>query len=145
MSSNGAETPKQASPYRPRHQITRSITELSSPIRLGRHHHTHHRRDRSRDERVPVLQSAAPVLQAPPRSSLDFTKSEGVTPNLSRNPSRRASLLIPSADDDVGTSTTNLQPVKKISSDELLRLEREKAAARTSYVLPDRCLHDDFT
>lgn len=140
MSGNGAETPKQASPYRPRHQISRSITELSSPIRLGRHHHAHHRRDRSRDERVPVPQSAAPVLQAPPRSSLDYTRSEYVTPNLSRNPSRRASVLIPSADDDAATSTTNLPAFKKVSSDELLHLEREKAVARTSGL--KKCLVD---
>lgn len=140
MATNGADSQKQGPPDRPRHQITRSISEISSPIRL--HRHTQHRpRSRDRDDKTAVPQSATPALQG--RASLDAARSEGVTPNLSPNPSRRASVLI--ASEDNATPPTSLaQPVKRLTKEEELQLERERAAARATYVTPSRiCTRED--
>ncbi|OHE98880.1 hypothetical protein CORC01_05776 [Colletotrichum orchidophilum] len=91
---------------RPRHQITRSITEFSPPLRMHRHRHSHHhhptqhalhlnaqsRKDRDRllllDERA----SGPGGLGG--RSSLDMTRSEYVTPSRSPDSSRRTSALV---------------------------------------------------
>src|SRR5690242_9309853 len=112
MSLNDRDVQKQSSAHRSRHQITRSISELSGPIRLHRHHH-HQTRDRD----APL--SGAPTLQG--RISLDGVKLEGMTPNMSPNSSRRPSIR--SSEDVVILS----QPVKKRSKEEELAAERERA------------------
>ncbi|KAK1985354.1 hypothetical protein LZ30DRAFT_708738 [Colletotrichum cereale] len=90
---------------RPRHQITRSITEFSPPLRMHRHRHSHHhhptqhaqhlnaqsRRDR---DRLLLLDERAPGPGAGGRSSLDMTRSEHVTPSRSPDSSRRTSALV---------------------------------------------------
>ncbi|KAK1690687.1 hypothetical protein BDP55DRAFT_627389 [Colletotrichum godetiae] len=94
---------------RPRHQITRSITEFSPPLRMHRHRHSHHhhptqhalhlnaqsRKDRDRllllDERSP---GGAAGVGLGGRSSLDMTRSEYVTPSRSPDSSRRTSALV---------------------------------------------------
>ncbi|KAJ9157866.1 hypothetical protein NKR23_g482 [Pleurostoma richardsiae] len=134
MSGNGVESPKQpTSPYRPRHQITRSISEISSPVRLGRHHNygnqsSQQRKDRDNDDKAAFPQSAASVLLAPvsatARTSLDVPRSEAITPNFTPSQSRRESILISSLDDPTLPS--------KPLSDEELRLEKEKAMGRAA-------------
>ena len=145
MSSHGAASPRSPPFHRPRHQISRSISELSSPIRLHRHEHPNQaRRDRERDDRTPVPQSAVPLLQAmePPLVS----KSEGVTPNLSPNQSRRASILAAS-DSDVGLGAAvaaNQAVARKMTREEQLRLEQQKADARTMSGSPLLFLYTSF-
>jgi hypothetical protein len=99
MSQNGGDASKASPPGRPRHQIKRSISEISSPIRLHRHH-SHRaaaRETTERDLRTSAPQSAIPVVQG--RRSLEWSRSEGVTPNLTPSASRRTSLLYASADE----------------------------------------------
>ncbi|WDK14165.1 hypothetical protein CGRA01v4_05446 [Colletotrichum graminicola] len=90
---------------RPRHQITRSITEFSPPLRMHRHRHSHHhhptqhalhlnvqsRRDR---DRLLLLDERAPGPGAGGRSSLDMPRSEHVTPSRTPDSSRRTSALV---------------------------------------------------
>ncbi|GKT42151.1 uncharacterized protein ColSpa_02332 [Colletotrichum spaethianum] len=90
---------------RPRHQITRSITEISPTLRMHRHRHSHHhhptqhalhlnaqsRRDR---DRLLLLDERTPGPGAGGRSSLDMTRSEHVTPSRSPDSSRRTSALV---------------------------------------------------
>lgn len=97
MSRNGGDASKASSPGRPRHQITRSISEISSPTRLHRHHSHRATREAERDARTPAPQSTIPGVQA--RRSFEWSRSEGVTPNLSPNASRRTSILYASADE----------------------------------------------
>ncbi|KAH8885229.1 hypothetical protein GQ53DRAFT_599018, partial [Thozetella sp. PMI_491] len=123
-----------------RHQLTRSISELSSPIRLHRHNSNRRakEKDKDRDDRIPVPQ---PVEKG--RLSLDGgTRSEAITPNLSPNPSRRASIMI-SASEDMASAlppASGLVPGKLpapapappvMREDELLR-ERQNAETRES-------------
>lgn len=142
----GAAT-KASSPNRARHQIHRSITELTSPVRMGKHnqhhihtsHHHHHRmshhkRDRSRDDsdEISIPLSAAPVLQYQPRGSLEVPRSEGVTPAaLSANPSRAGSILIPPGKDNAG-GLRGLPAGE--DKDEALRRAKDKTVTRTRYV-----------
>lgn len=141
-----AAAPKASSPKRSRHQIHRSITEITSPVRLGKHHqhhiHTshhhprmsHHRRDRSRDgsDDISIPLSAAPVLQLPPRGSVEVPRSEGWTPAVpSANPSRAGSILIPSGRENAG----GLRGVPAgEDEDEILRRAKDKTTARTRCV-----------
>ncbi|KAK4230593.1 hypothetical protein QBC38DRAFT_515888 [Podospora fimiseda] len=98
MSQNGAEASKSPSAGRPRHQITRSISEISSPIsRLHRHNSNRVLKDRERETLSPVVQSTVPGPQG--RRSFEVPRFEGVTPNGSPNGSRRTSILYNSADD----------------------------------------------
>ncbi|KAM7224318.1 hypothetical protein V8F06_000099 [Rhypophila decipiens] len=95
MSHIGFEPAKgPSSPQRSRHQITRSISELSSPIRLHRHHSNRAAKDKDRDALSLVAQTPAPSNSAQIRKSLDGPPSGAVTPNLSPNPSRRTSILV---------------------------------------------------
>jgi len=126
MSSNDHDAHKQSSAHRSRHQIARSITELSGPIRFHHRHHQHHQHQ-PRDRDVPL--SVAPILQG--RLSLDGVRSESGTPSMSPNPSRRPS--IKSNDDAVIPPASWNQPVKRISREEELNAERDKVAARTTY------------
>ncbi|EGU79336.1 hypothetical protein FOQG_00273 [Fusarium oxysporum f. sp. raphani 54005] len=82
-----------------RHQLKRSITELASPVKLGRREKKE--RDRYNEDRAvhahhisishPV--SANPQYQG--RASVDImTRSEGVTPYMSPDQSRRPSLML---------------------------------------------------
>ncbi|KAI7775274.1 hypothetical protein LA080_007074 [Diaporthe eres] len=155
-----AAAPKASSPNRARHQLHRSITELTSPVRLGKnhqhhihtsphHHHrmSHHRRDRSRDDSddISIPLSAAPVLQLPPRGSLEVSRVEGWTPAAtSANPSRAGSILIQSGRDNAGGRGL---PAGE-DEDEALRRARDRTGARTRYVatihdLLPPLLHDD--
>ncbi|KAK3310182.1 uncharacterized protein B0T15DRAFT_27907 [Chaetomium strumarium] len=116
MSQNVGDASKVSSPGRPRHQITRSISEISSPIRLHR----------ERETRTPVAQSALSAVQG--RRSYEWSRSETVTPNLSPNASRRTSILYASADEAMPTT----KPPKDSGLANGLAKEQQKAAARES-------------
>lgn len=141
---------KPPSPTRARHQLQRSITEIASPVRLGKHHH-HHRHNHHtphaphrhstrqkkysiRDDRnMSVPQSAAPVLQLP-RVSLDAPRAEGVNPrNISPTPSPRGSLFFNAPGSEIAGGLSALAPGE--SREEALRREKERAEARTACVV----------
>ncbi|KAK3341404.1 hypothetical protein B0T25DRAFT_341036 [Lasiosphaeria hispida] len=136
MAHNGVEGPKETPPHRTRHQITRSISELSSPIRLHRHHSHRAVKERERDGLSPAPQAAIPMTQT--RMSLDGSRSDGVTPNLSPNASRRTSILIAPTDEPSATvsSTTTPAPpnllTSKVPTEDDIARERQKAAVRES-------------
>lgn len=137
MSQNGAEGgSKETPPHRARHQISRSISELSSPIRLHRHHSHHHtakdkEKERERDARSPA--PPPPLAMAQGRLSLDGSRSDGVAP--SPEPSRRTSILVNTDDVYVamgGASAPQGPAAAKVLSEEVLWQERQRAAARES-------------
>ncbi|KAI1466794.1 uncharacterized protein F4812DRAFT_451717 [Daldinia caldariorum] len=114
-------------PQRPRHQIRRSITELSSPIKLPRYHHLHHqRKDRDNDDNNP--QSANPMHLHLPRGSFELPRSEGTTPCANSETTLKFSMLNPSSDDATrSTKHTALVP-NAVTEDELAHEEKEKVA-----------------
>jgi len=151
--SNGAEQKSAAASHlRPRHQISRSISELS-PIHLHRHNHSghhsssHSRREKperagERDDQIYHSRSAGSAVIFQPRTSLEVPRWEGtdsLTPGTpSPDQSRRTSALIASGDEQMGHaqeagSGTTLY-TRKLSRDEEVQEERRKAAVRTRYV-----------
>jgi len=113
MAHIGPEQSKGASsPHRPRHQISRSISELSSPIRLHRHHSHRAPKERDRDVLSPVAQTTAPA-NTQGRLSFDGPPSAVATPNLSPNPSRRTSILFASTGE---SNNTNTHPLASMGS-----------------------------
>jgi hypothetical protein len=158
--TNGAE-PKASSSLRPKHQISRSISELS-PMHLHRHHHTSHngshsRRDKQeraseRDDQIHHTRSAGASAVLQPRTSLEVPRWEGAdTPStVTPDESRRTSALIASGDEQMGStfeagtsvggSGTTLY-TRKLSRDEELQEERRKAAARARFVSLMSSLH----
>ncbi|KAJ3954143.1 hypothetical protein N0V92_009357 [Colletotrichum tropicale] len=136
---------------RPRHQITRSITEFSPPLKMHRHRHSHHhhptpqphhhsrRRDNSSkflfpDERSPGL-SAADRSLVLGRSSLDMTRSEFATPSRSPDSSRRTSALVGPMLGG-GENSLNVSPPrgkgKKANTATSLVVEKERTANRVT-------------
>ncbi|KAI1500083.1 hypothetical protein F5X99DRAFT_387597 [Biscogniauxia marginata] len=111
------------SPQRPRHQIKRSASELSSPIKLPRHHHLHRRRERDRDDRSSL--PANPVINLP-RGSLDLPRSEGVTPGATTDTSRRTDMFLPGAEDaaNYAGASTAQQPSR--SKEEQVQSQRQR-------------------
>lgn len=128
MSQNGGDASKASSPGRPRHQIKRSISEISSPIRLHRHHSHRAARETERDSRTPAPQSAIPVVQG--SRSFEWSRSEGVTPIHTPSASRRTSLLYASADEVMPAITK--AALKDNGPVNGLAKEQQKAAARES-------------
>ncbi|KAF5875989.1 uncharacterized protein Bfra_002385 [Botrytis fragariae] len=93
MSSNG-DGSKYVSPNKSRHQVTRSVSEVSSPPlkpHRSHHHHQHHHHPHihRRDKDEKSSQSTLQRVLSPSGES----KSEGVSPDGSRNGSRRPSIL----------------------------------------------------
>ncbi|KAK0658933.1 hypothetical protein QBC41DRAFT_237661 [Cercophora samala] len=138
MSQYGLDTSKASSPGRSRHQITRSISEISSPIRLHRHHSHRVIRERERDALSPITQSAVSLQRSSPQP-FEVSKSAGGTPNISPNPSRRPSVLYASADEGMPAShaptlvsTSTPASIKKPSAEIDFVKEQQKAALRNS-------------
>ncbi len=136
MSQNGGDASKASSPGRPRHQITRSISELkatkvSSPMRLRRYQSQRVAPEtEQQDSRAPAPQSAIPLGQGKP--SFEWSRSEGVTPNHTPSASRRTSVLYASADEA-------MPPTKAPRDNGLantLVKEQRKAVARERLVRP---------
>ncbi|POR32659.1 Uncharacterized protein TPAR_07162 [Tolypocladium paradoxum] len=126
--SNLVDLPKPARSTSPggRHQVKRSLTEFTSPVKLHRHHHLHthqlqhrHHRDHDDDDDTgPPTAYTLPLI----RHSLDMPRSEATTPLLRLDQSRGAS--VPVSMDDDGKHET------KESREARLRLEQEKASIR---------------
>ncbi|OTB06634.1 hypothetical protein M426DRAFT_318689 [Hypoxylon sp. CI-4A] len=117
------------SPSRPRHQVRRSITELSSPIKLPRHHHLHHlhqRRDRDNDEPTPM--SASTLLQLP-RGSFELPRSEGTTPYAKSESGLRISMMSPVSEDGL-QNIGSVTPQPPRSQEEILREQKDNAVSR---------------
>ena len=132
-----------------RHQLKRSISELTSPGRLYRNpvtslqlnlqdgssrsarqqqpqqqqqqHHLH-RKDRAYDKRASVQSTSAVVSRM--RHSLEIPRSNGITPLVSPVQSRRASIFLQGDEDASGEASEQVQ-----------RHERENASQRAEYVL----------
>ena len=139
-----ADGSKPTPPPRPRHQLTRSISELSSPIRLHRHHSNRptKEKDKDTDTRPPMAQS---TLMPNPRVSLDRIRSEGMSPSHTPDTSRRASIMAPANEDSPAAlggspSATAIAkmgtppPIPPAMREELLRRERQNAEAREQFV-----------
>ncbi|KAM0434565.1 hypothetical protein ACHAPT_003661 [Fusarium lateritium] len=86
-----------------RHQLKRSITELTSPVKLSRRKEKERERDRDRyhDDRAPhshYISISHPVSVSPyyqSRASVEIMpRSEGVTPMISPDQSRRPSVML---------------------------------------------------
>ncbi|KAK0657223.1 hypothetical protein B0T16DRAFT_55403 [Cercophora newfieldiana] len=145
MSRDGVEGSRETPSHRARHQISRSISELSSPIRLHRHH-SHHRtakekdKESERDARSPAPPTRAPMPQG------DGSRSDGLTP--SPEPSRRTSILL-AADDAqavmAGTSTASGPSAARAQLEDVLSKERQKAAARESGLKKSLAELEDFS
>ena len=103
-----------------RHQIKRSITEFAAPVKLSRH-----RKDRYHDERGPKVPGAN--LQHQTRFSLDTPRSEGMTPKMSPDQSRRPSVMLQREEEN---RTALIQAELKANLEEKLRVEQDKASSR---------------
>ncbi|KAK3900929.1 hypothetical protein C8A05DRAFT_16820 [Staphylotrichum tortipilum] len=130
MSQNGGDAPKASSPAgRPRHQIKRSISEISGPIRLHRHQSHRLVRDTERDTRSPAPQSAA-AQGAQSERSFEWSRSAGVTPNLTPSASRRTSILYASADEVIPPPTKTSEDSAAVVTNGLaMEQQQQKAAA----------------
>ncbi|QSZ34491.1 hypothetical protein DSL72_006085 [Monilinia vaccinii-corymbosi] len=131
MSSNG-DGSKYVSPNKPRHQVTRSVSETSSsPLKSHRsqnhHHHHHHPHIHRRDKDEKSSQS---TLQKALSPSVDVSRSEGVSSNESRNGSRRPSIFGSTVDDFDLLKNNERRPLREGE----LEAEKEKGAIMAKFV-----------
>lgn len=126
--ANANEPPVHPSPPRPggRHQIKRSLTELTGPVKLKsghharhsvQHNHPPHRRDRYNDDKE--LQTAHPGTT---RRSLDMPRSDALS--HSRRPSAMGL-----RDEDVSRVNSNQLSIKA-NKDDKLRKELDRTDSR---------------
>ncbi|KAI0486448.1 hypothetical protein F4859DRAFT_470399 [Xylaria cf. heliscus] len=110
------------SPNRPNHQLRRSITEQSPPFRQSLVHQYLHRKDRERDDRLPL--SAGPHL----RGSLELSRAGFLTPGgiADMGMISRTEDDVPNGD-EAGTNSQRLP-----HDQEMAREQKEKAAAATA-------------
>ncbi|KAF7549561.1 hypothetical protein G7Z17_g6308 [Cylindrodendrum hubeiense] len=108
-----------------RHQLKRSITELASPVKLSRQQRKD--RDRQHDDRPPHPVSANPFLWS--RTSVDMPRSEGVTPIISPDQSRRPSIML-QREEEIRAPNPAPPPEPKVNKEERLREEREKTSSQ---------------
>ncbi|KAL6403621.1 hypothetical protein AUP68_12979 [Ilyonectria robusta] len=109
-----------------RHQLKRSITELASPVKLSRQQRKD--RDRHNDDRPPHAVSANPLLWS--RTSVDMPRSEGVTPIISPDQSRRPSIMLQREEENRTSNPLPPPPEPKVNKEERLREEREKTSSQ---------------
>ncbi|KAI5465936.1 hypothetical protein BGZ63DRAFT_400370 [Mariannaea sp. PMI_226] len=117
-----------------RHQLKRSITELASPGKLSRQN----RRDR--DQRLNDDRPSAPPMTANPfiwsRTSVDMPRSEGITPIISPDQSRRPSIMLQREEDlrppnlIVAAPLPPPPPDYGIKKEERLAEEQEKSTSQ---------------
>ncbi|KAI0021449.1 hypothetical protein F4780DRAFT_770164 [Xylariomycetidae sp. FL0641] len=116
VNHEGSEPVKTTTPKRPRHQVRRSISETSPPVKRSLHHHLHHHHlhhhHSQRKDRAPL--SAAPI----PRGSLEMPRSEGVTPAPLADASQRLDMFLPKNDEAAGNARVAATlPVPTIPND----------------------------
>ncbi|KAI9647597.1 hypothetical protein NHQ30_003982 [Ciborinia camelliae] len=128
MSSNG-DGSKYVSQNKSRHQATRSLSEASSPPLKPRrshhyHHHPHiHRRDKDDKSSQSTLQKAL-------NSSGEVSRSEEVSPDESRNGSRRPSILGSTVDGFDLSRNNERRPLREGE----LEAEKERGAKMATFV-----------
>ncbi|KAE9373123.1 hypothetical protein N431DRAFT_406448 [Stipitochalara longipes BDJ] len=113
---SSAKPSNPTSPTRPKHLTTRSISEVHH-----KHHHPHLHHHRRKEEPQSVHQSQ------PALGSYDGTssRSEGFTPNQSRDVSRRGSMLVVDIPEGNGKE-------KRVVKEGEVREEREKGILRAA-------------
>ncbi|KAG9231172.1 hypothetical protein BJ875DRAFT_487251 [Amylocarpus encephaloides] len=112
-----------------RHQITRSISEVSPFPKLHRPHHHHHRHshtNRHLKESEDVPQSTGPALQL--NGDIAVAMTHDTTPNDSRDASRRTSAL------GMGWEDVQREREKRVVKEGEVEEEREKGAQRATQV-----------
>ncbi|KAI0442249.1 hypothetical protein F4803DRAFT_519930 [Xylaria telfairii] len=109
------------SPNRPNHQLRRSITEHSPPFRQSRVHQYLHRKDRERDDRLPL--SAGPPL----RRSLELSRAGPLTPGGIADLG-----MVSKAGDDVSNAEEAGTNPRLPHNPEIAREQKEKAAMATA-------------
>ena len=112
---------------RPKHQSNRSITEASFPKLDRPHHHHPHIHRHPKDAKAKETQSAHPNLQSNTWGSIDGIKSEGVTPAMSRNQSRQASIL-----GMAGEIEGSVRDERRIVREGELESEKERSVLRVT-------------
>ncbi|KAI0430242.1 hypothetical protein F5Y09DRAFT_308251 [Xylaria sp. FL1042] len=104
---------------RPNHQLRRSITEQSPPFRPSRVHQYLHRKDRERDDRLPL--SAGPSG----RGSLEFSRAEAATP-------AHTGMAFSRGDDVHNASEAGTNSQTLLSNNETAQERKERAVATTA-------------
>ncbi len=137
----GNLTKHASTPSRPRHQLSRSISELSSPIRLHRLHSNRSTKEKDGDVRPAMPQSSQPSNA---RLSIERVRSEGMTPNLTPDASRGTSIMVPAGEENhallaAPPSTAAIAkalaaaPIPPAAREEMIRKERQDAEARERF------------
>jgi hypothetical protein len=138
MSSHLSDAPASStkSPPSPRskNQSNPSITEPSSFPKLHRSHHHHHHIHRHHAKDTHSAHSNPRSSASLIGAEMDASKSEGVTPIHSQNPSRRASFLgtSPELEGMLLSWKAERKNVKEIQ----VREEKERGILRSSFVIP---------
>ncbi|KAF5020929.1 hypothetical protein F66182_7034 [Fusarium sp. NRRL 66182] len=114
-----------------RHQLKRSITELASPVKLNRRKDKE--RDRYNDERaqISISHPVSANPHYPTRASVDIMpRSEGVTPYMSPDQSRRPSLMLSREEENRTTSagTNTAGPAEPKMDKDKLQEEQAKTS-----------------
>ncbi|KAI8720969.1 hypothetical protein NCS52_00543100 [Fusarium sp. LHS14.1] len=121
-----------------RHQLKRSITELTSPVKLSRRKEKERERDRDRyhDDRAPpshYISISHPVSVSPyyqGRASVEIMpRSEGVTPMISPDQSRRPSIMLAREEENRnGSAAVPVEP--KLNKEEKLKDDQTKSSSQ---------------
>ncbi|KAI3328907.1 hypothetical protein HD806DRAFT_519270 [Xylariaceae sp. AK1471] len=114
------------SPQRPGHQLRRSITEQSPPFKHSRVHQYLHRKDRDRDDRLP-LSASQPV-----RGSLDLPRAEAVTPGTTTD--LRSNMVLWAGDDIPNASEAVTKSQWSLGKDRIAREQKGKVAAAAASI-----------
>ncbi|KAI8671218.1 hypothetical protein NCS57_00596000 [Fusarium keratoplasticum] len=119
-----------------RHQLKRSITELTSPVKLSRRKEKERERDRDRyhDDRAPHYISISHPVSVSPyyqgRASVEIMpRSEGVTPMMSPDQSRRPSVMLAREEENRnGNAAVPVEP--KLNKEEKLKEDQAKSSSQ---------------
>jgi hypothetical protein len=135
--SNDASKP--ASPSRPKHEVTRSISDVATPTvsKINRTHHHHpHLHHRHKDNNKGHHVSQPNLYPNASGSILEVAKSEGHTPDRSRSASRRTSLLaqVDGAADLSNAMAGSTYSEKRIVKEGEVDEEKNKAVLMASLV-----------
>lgn len=130
MANNGPrDSTNTISSVRPgsRHQLKRSITDFTSPVKLSRRT----TKDRDRDREPGLYRPISPNPYIPSRASVDIMpipmpRSEGVTPLISPDQSRRPSIRV--GEEENKSANTAIPPEHDVKTEESSKEEQEKAS-----------------
>ncbi|KAI0409717.1 hypothetical protein F4802DRAFT_159131 [Xylaria palmicola] len=111
-----------ASPHRPGHQLRRSITEQPPPFRQSRVHQYLHRKDREREDRLPLSAGVAA------RGSFELPRAEPVAPGGVAD----TGMVFRTGEDAPDANEAGLSSPQLPGSDKVAREQKEKAEAATA-------------